>query len=66
MYTMSSWFDRAWLALRHWTRRHSVPMLRVSLGVIFCWFGGLKFFAGACSAEGLAARTIEVLTFGLM
>jgi uncharacterized membrane protein YkgB len=43
-----------------------MTLLRVSLGVVYCWFGALKFFPGTCSAETLAARTIEALSFGLM
>ena len=42
----------------------SVPMLRVALGIVFLWFGVLKFFPDLSPAESLAARTIEQLTFG--
>ena len=42
----------------------SVPMLRVALGIVFLWFGVLKFFPDLSPAEMLAARTIEALTFG--
>ena len=44
--------------------RIGVPLLRVALGVVFLWFGVLKFFPGVSPAETLAARTIEQLTFG--
>jgi uncharacterized membrane protein YkgB len=40
--------------------------LRASLGIVFFWFGVLNFFPGISSAEDLAGRTIEVLTFGLV
>lgn len=43
---------------------YGVVALRVSVGVVFLWFGALKFFPGASPAEGLATRTIEVLTGG--
>jgi uncharacterized membrane protein YkgB len=56
----------AWLQPKRWLGRLSMPLLRVSLGLIFLWFGVLKFFPGVSSAEGLAGRTIEVLSFGLM
>ena len=39
-------------------------LLRISLGVVFLWFGALKFFPGVSPAQDLAARTIEQLTFG--
>jgi len=42
----------------------SVPVLRIALGVVFVWFGVLKFFPNASPAEDLAARTIEAITFG--
>lgn len=42
----------------------AIPFLRFSLGLIFFWFGILKFFPGASSAEDLAARTISILTAG--
>jgi uncharacterized membrane protein YphA (DoxX/SURF4 family) len=49
-----------------WMARHGVALLRVSLGVVFFWFGVLKFFPGLSPAEDLAARTISVLTFGVL
>jgi uncharacterized membrane protein YphA (DoxX/SURF4 family) len=51
------------------TRRmaqYGVPLLRISLGVVFLWFGALKFFPGLSPAQDLAARTIERLSFGLV
>ncbi len=44
--------------------RTGVPILRVSLGVVFFWFGVLKFFPGLSPATELATRTISTLTFG--
>ncbi len=44
--------------------RVAVPTLRIALGVVFLWFGVLKFFPNLSPAETLAARTIEQLTFG--
>ncbi|HYO41765.1 MAG TPA: DoxX family protein [Candidatus Limnocylindrales bacterium] len=43
-----------------------IPILRISLGVVFLWFGALKLFPGLSPAQDLAARTIEQLTFGLV
>jgi uncharacterized membrane protein YphA (DoxX/SURF4 family) len=39
-------------------------VLRVGLGVVFLWFGVLKFFPELSPAESLAGRTIELLTLG--
>lgn len=44
--------------------RHGVPLLRISLGIVFFWFGVLKFFPGMSPASDLAARTMAILTFG--
>ncbi len=49
-----------------WLAHYSVPFLRIGMGLVFLWFGGLKFFPGLSPAEDLAARTIQVLTFGLI
>ena len=46
--------------------RIGVPVLRIGLGVVFLWFGILKFFPGASPAEVLAGRTIEQLSGGLI
>lgn len=47
-------------------RRYGILFLRVSLGIIFFWFGFLKFFPGLSPADQIATRTIEKLTFGLL
>ena len=52
--------------LTRWMARHGIAMLRISLGVIFFWFGVLKFFPGVSPAQDLAARTIEQLSGGVV
>ena len=47
-------------------RRKGISFLRVSLGIIFFWFGFLKFFPGLSPADQIATQTIEKLTFGLI
>jgi uncharacterized membrane protein YphA (DoxX/SURF4 family) len=49
-----------------WMAKHGIGILRVNLGIIFLWFGFLKFIPGASPAENLASRTIERLSFGLI
>jgi uncharacterized membrane protein YphA (DoxX/SURF4 family) len=44
----------------------SVPFLRISMGIIYIWFGVLKFFPGLSPAQDLALETIDVLTLGLL
>jgi uncharacterized membrane protein YphA (DoxX/SURF4 family) len=46
--------------------RHSVDILRVSLGLVFLGFGVLKFFPGASPAEALVMRTVDTLTLGVV
>ncbi len=59
-------FDRfeAWIIAG--LARYSITAMRISLGIVFFWFGVLKFFPGGSPAEHLALRTIDMLTFGLM
>ena len=45
-------------------RRQYIDMLRISIGIIYIWFGALKFFHGYSPAEDLAINTINKLTFG--
>jgi uncharacterized membrane protein YphA (DoxX/SURF4 family) len=58
--------DRLDEKITNWAARNSVMLLRVSLGIVFFWFGVLKFFPGLSPAEDLAARTITTLTFGFV
>jgi uncharacterized membrane protein YphA (DoxX/SURF4 family) len=60
------WIGRTDVALTRWMARYGVVALRVSLGIVFFWFGVLKFFPGLSPAQDLATRTIETLTFGLL
>jgi uncharacterized membrane protein YkgB len=56
--------DRADAAITRWMAGHGVTLLRVAMGIVFFWFGALKFFPGVSPAEALAGRTIETLTLG--
>jgi putative oxidoreductase len=46
--------------------RHGITALRLTVGAVFLGFGFLKFFPGVSPAQGLAIRTIDLLTFGLV
>jgi uncharacterized membrane protein YphA (DoxX/SURF4 family) len=59
-------FNRVDERITHWMARHGILLLRISLGIVFLWFGVLKFFPNLSPAQDLAARTIERLSFGLM
>ena len=59
-------FWQADLAIIHGMARVGPTLLRLSLGIIFLWFGVLKFFPGMSPAQDLAARTILDLSGGLI
>lgn len=48
------------------TRSEPFGFIARGLGLVYLWFGALKFFPGLSPAETLAGSTIEVLTFGLI
>ena len=41
-----------------WMARHGLTVLRIGLGIVFFWFGILKFFPGLSPAEGLVRSTV--------
>lgn len=47
-----------------WMAVHGITLTRLALGVVFLWFGAIKFVSGWSPAADLAGRTIERLTFG--
>ncbi len=44
----------------------AISMLRISMGIVYLWFGALKYFNGVSPAEQLAMQTIHKLTFGMI
>lgn len=44
----------------------TIKLIRLSLGIIFLWYGMLKFFPSLSPAEALATQTIDILFFGLI
>lgn len=54
------------IALTRWMAEYGVSLLRISVGLVFFWFGALKYFAGLSPATDLATRTIDTLTFGII
>ncbi len=46
--------------------RHRTRMLTISIGIVYLWFGALKFFPGVSPAEALAKETLVMLVFGLI
>ena len=66
MSDLQTTFDRLDRRITTWMARYGLLLLRLSLGIVFFWFGFLKFFPGLSPAAELATRTIETLSFGLI
>lgn len=58
--------DKMIKTLAGWLAKHSIGILRVSLGLVFLGFGVLKFFPDASPAQALVERTLDTLTFGVL
>lgn len=54
------------IRLTTWMARHGITLTRIAMGVVFLWFGAIKFVPGWSPAADLAARTIERITFGII
>lgn len=65
-YLRGDWFDNIDPIITNWMNRNGLRMLRISVGIVFVWFGVLKFFPGLSSAQDLAINTIKMLTFDLV
>lgn len=55
-----AWLDSADRAIISYMDWLAVPVLRVALGVVFIWFGGLKIIGGSPAAD-LVAATVYVV-----
>ena len=66
MITLRNNYDQFDTALTEWMARNGIRLLRFSLGVVFLWFGALKFFPGLSPAQTLAGTTMSALSFGLL
>jgi uncharacterized membrane protein YkgB len=55
---LQSKFDRIDVRITRWMAQYSLDILRFGLGVVFIWFGALKFFPGLSPAEELVRNTI--------
>jgi len=50
--------------ITRWMAEHGLALLRISIGLVFLWFGAIKFWPGLSAADQLATDTIEKITFG--
>jgi uncharacterized membrane protein YphA (DoxX/SURF4 family) len=59
-------FDHVDARITDWMARNGVVLMRIGLGIVFFWFGVLKFVPSLSPAQDLAIRTIDMLTLGLI
>lgn len=64
--TIQNWMDTVDHRIVRWLAKNSLTFLRLGMGVVFLWFGALKFFPGLSPASDLAVRTIDLLSFGFI
>lgn len=66
---MNTWitqFTQIDQRITRWMADNGITLLRISVGIVFVWFGVLKFVPGLSPADELATRTIATLSFGLV
>ena len=49
-----------------WMARNGLHLTRISLGIVFLWFGALKFFPGTTPIDTLAEHTITMITLHIV
>ena len=58
-------FDAVDRAVTHFMARHGVTLLRISMGIVFFWFGALKLVPDLSPAENLIRESITFLPMNL-
>ncbi|HDR52094.1 MAG TPA: DUF417 family protein, partial [Mariniphaga anaerophila] len=58
-------FEKVDKKVTQWMKNYGLTLLRLSIGIIFFWFGFLKYFDGLSPAEDIATKTIDTMTFGI-
>jgi hypothetical protein len=54
------------VAIFHWLKRHSITLLRISMGAVMLGFGVLKYFPGVSPGKNHVRATTHLLTLGLV
>ena len=55
---LKKYFDKVDIQITQWMAKYGPVTLRIGLGIIFFWFGALKFFPGLSPAEELVRHTV--------
>lgn len=64
-YKWSDKFDRLDARITSWMATYGLILLRISIGILFFWFGALKLFPGVSPAEGLIRETLPFLPMNI-
>ncbi|MEQ9309034.1 MAG: DoxX family protein [Balneolaceae bacterium] len=51
-------FNKVDFAITNWMAKYGLLIMRIGLGIIFLWFGALKYFPGLSPAEELVKNTV--------
>src|SRR5262245_43294500 len=62
--TVPAPFEPVDVRITGWMARHGITFTRIALGIVFFWFGVIKFVPEWSPASDLATRTIAKLTGG--
>lgn len=60
-----TWFNRVDWQVTRWMANHGLTLLRISMGVVFFWFGALKLIPDLSPAEDLIRQSITFLPMNL-
>lgn len=55
---VAKYFDKLDRKITEWMGKNGLLILRICLGIIFLWFGVLKFYKGLSPAEDLVRNTV--------
>lgn len=55
---VAKYFDKLDRKITEWMGKYGLLILRICLGIIFLWFGVLKFYKGLSPAEYLVRNTV--------
>ena len=60
--TTKSFYENLDDQLTSWMSKHGIKLLRISIGIVFVWFGVLKYFDHLSPAQDLAINTMQSIT----
>ena len=66
MQNLNSRIDRFDKIITTWMAKNGINLLRISIGIIYIWFGALKLIPGASPAEPLIRETLYFLPLELL